>query len=349
MPDSPDHIAVFENAFRGYGKIWRPSRGPDARGVDGLRRALPWIARKQTRAVGVRGPIICDLLENETFNALATVHDDYDCVALFSGAVDCIYNSVVAITADPEIVTSWGTPAADFDTKGDTLHRRLGREIGEMACLFIFLHEVGHVVNCHPKFLEETFGVTTLKEIRLGSDEDAISKVCKAFEWEADEYAAIAGYQMFRILHSKNVFGPLKLMHPDHAWSVCLCLTFAFIADASGGEMATASETHPAVLHRYVWSTMSIENAANCRQFSPQREHLQRGYSDVFGWFSKHGVKWRCSEELGDPLSQMKEAYTETRAIFENADKRLKQLMIQRRLGGEEWLRQNPKWLLQDD
>lgn len=347
-PDTPDANAALENAFRGYGRSWRPENPSGARVSEGLRHTFRWVVKKQTRALGARGPVLCDVLDNEAFNALATVSDDYDCVAIFSGAVESIFDSVLAMTSDDEVVSAWGSPAVDLHTPADTLHRKFIREIGEMACLFILLHEVGHVVNCHPKFLEETYGMATLKEIPLGSDNNALSQICKAFEWEADEYAAVAGYQMFRLLHSTDVFGPLKQMHPDHAWSVCLCLTFAFIADASGGDMTSASATHPAPLHRYVWAMMSIESADNCRRFFPATEQLQRGYSDVFGWFKKHGAKFTSALEVGGALAQMKDAYSEARATLSDASSRLEQLGRRRRICGEEWLQKNPQWMNED-
>src|SRR5437762_131454 len=84
---------LFAEAFRAYGRPWRLPDEPSiaAKAVTYVLEVLRWALKSQRRTVGPHGPIYCDLIDNPTFSAFATTHEQHEFITLLSGAVNHIY------------------------------------------------------------------------------------------------------------------------------------------------------------------------------------------------------------------------------------------------------------------
>src|SRR5260370_3232976 len=164
--------------------------------------------------------------------------------------------AVLVATADPQIeaktITLLEQHAAEIrkahssfvaasDVPKDFGRLTLARDLAIFTCFFILLHEVGHIVRCHPHFFRRKYGLSVYEEIPLAVAAGDLSRMRVAFEWEADEYAAITSYQILRTLHGHPHFHGIGELGADHAWAISVSMTFALIAKLCGGNMLEES------------------------------------------------------------------------------------------------------------
>ena len=359
---------LFRLALGSYGQPWRfqDETSIEAQAVRQLLDLFRWTVKGQRRAIGPKGLIYCDLIENPTFNALATAYEKHEFVTLFSGAINHIYVVYFGMLSDAESLPSIGDAsresvsqeALDLIRAGqgifapshlprDAQRLQAARDLSLLTCLFILLHEVGHIVRGHPTFLQRKHGIAAYEEIPVSSINDEQARIQLAFEWEADEYAAITSYQAARAIlqHGANL-PALKPLDADLIWSISASMTFVLIGHLSGG-MTANSPTHPPALYRYVWSMMSVESAPECKQFSPQTSALQRGFAEVAGWFRRNSLELRsgghtvAEDEAALQVQSLHEQYQRVKQVLANESDLLADIESQRRLGAEAWRASN--------
>jgi len=161
-------LELFKLAFSRYGN---PVTIPNEESIETfalkmllelLRKAL----KGQKKSIGPEGPIYCDLLDNPTFNALATTRERHEFITLFMGAVDYIYRICFYLLSDPKILEGIGDSSQE-SLSADALASiqsgafRTGplwlpknqtrvmaaRDLALLTCYFILLHEAGHIIH----------------------------------------------------------------------------------------------------------------------------------------------------------------------------------------------------------
>ena len=354
----------FIAAFQSHGPLWRfqDENTIEAKAVLQLLEMLRWVVKAQKKAVGPRGLIGCDMIDNPNFNALAATYEQHEFVTLFSGAVDYIYLTYFALLSDPTTLASIGEASRESISQEfldllrtghstytpaqlpkDPQRIQAARDLSLYTCLFILLHEVGHVVRGHPAFFQRKYGLSIHEEIPVSSASGKSSDLRLAFEWEADEYAAVTSYQCIRTLLQKPALFPsISCLDADLVWSISVSMTFCLIGHFSGG-LDASSPAHPRPRFRYVWSMLSVESAPECKIFSPQTPALQNGFDEVAGWFVRHRFDFtrQKSTMLNDNADKVLEAfhkeYLAIRAALRAESALLDEIANERRVLAEAW------------
>lgn len=352
---------VFEDVVRPYGSVWKPGRGIDEYDDQYTGVLLDFVKRTitgQKRVYGPKGPIFCGFVLSHKFNAFATTSHGYELIALFSGAISHMVAGHHSLLSDPKSLPTIGE-ANNERLSPDALelfrqclplqklHHHPKDERFEVAtCLawlssvFIALHEVGHVVRCHPAYLKRKYGMSVYEEFPMSNSGNPYIDVSIALEWEADEYAAITSYQLTHHLLQSGSFRALRPLGADFAWGVATSMIFLAMARLSKSWTA-GSISHPPAFVRYVWSMLSIEGAPECSDFKPNGESLRAGFSEVATWFKRNdlaidGEKKEMS--AADQMEYLQDQYSQVRAVFAAESSLWKELNQHRTEQAQEWL-----------
>jgi len=357
---------LFRMALGSYGPPWRfkDENSVEAQSVQQSLDFFRWAINSQRRAVGPAGIIHCDLIGNPAFNALATTYKNHEFVTLFSGAINSIYTTFFGMLSDPEFLPSIcnalgesvSKKASELVRSGmflpshlpkDAQRLQAARDFSALTCLFILLHEVGHIVQGHSTFLQRKQGMPIYEEVPVFTLNAKESETRLAFEWEADEYAAIASYQVVHALFQDiSLFPTLQSLDTDLIWSISASTTFVLIGYFSAG-MTSSSPTHPPALYRYVWSMMSVEAALECKHFSPDSASFRAGFAEVANWFKRNRldiISGGASAEYQAAyhLQGFDEQYKSIKQVLASEEDFLSQIAEQRYIGAEAWRARQP-------
>ena len=354
---------LFEDVFQPYGKRWQPGLGIDQYDEQYTSTLLGFIrnsVNSQKRVHGPHGPIFCDFILSPTFNAMATTKEGYELIALFSGAISHLVAAYHCLLSDPEALPGVGE-ARNQKLSSDALelfkhcrplqqphHHPTGERFvvatcfSWLSCIFLALHEVGHLVRCHPTYLQHKYGVKVYEELPMLNTNRREIDIVLAFEWEADEYAAITSYQLTHHLVRAGNFRALEPLGVDFAWGLATSMIFLIVARLSES-WASGSRTHPPPFIRYVWSMISVEDAPECAILSPRTEFLQAGFSEAANWFKRNKIKITSESEsehwsLDDAMEQLKKQYSDVKAILVEERELLERLARDRSEKAERWL-----------
>ena len=348
--------AQFRAAFKTYGVPWRGAPGSSTAAItDVLLRLFRWAVSVQKRTIGPKGHTYCDILENPTFNALATTYRGHDLVTLFGGAINFIFSAYFTFLSDPKSLASLGhtsghvTPPEALDSiracrviyttdhlPKDRQRVDAAHDLAILTCFFILLHEVGHVVSGHPLFLQRRYGLNIFEEVASQENQDQLD-ARMAFEWEADEYAADASYQLMRHMMNAGSFPALKDIHPDMAWSIAASMTFFLIAHISGGNIDKKSVTHPRPIHRCTWSMLTVEGSKSCKAFSPDGDRFRNGIEEVLGWFLRNDLGIHAQESWESQVEDLQTEYGKAKQFLRNKSLLLDAIAAERRQAAEAW------------
>lgn len=355
---------LFRAAFRRYGEPWRvpDEESEDAKVSGCLLQAFRSAVSNQRRAIGPKGPIYCDLILNPSFNAMATVEGQHEFVTLFSGAINLIYTAYFDLLSDPRSLPCIGDPSHESvpdeavarlrasvgryrpnHLPKDAQRAQAARDLALLTCLFILLHEVGHIVGGHPVFIQR-HGMAVYEEIPLSSISENQSRIHLACEWAADQYAASASYQTARlILGNPEGFPALAPLHPDLVWGICAAMTFILIGYFTGG-LRLSSVTHPCSLYQYVWATVTVGEDRECQRFAPDAGILGEGFGEVGTWFERNNLKLAGGRPFVREMTDLKRVYGEylsVRETFLDESELLSAIETERRLGADAWRKNN--------
>ena len=172
---------VFEKITKPYGQRWCAGRGIDQYDDQYIGMWLTFIRqvlKSQKRVHGPKGPIYCDVILSPIFNAFAPTSQGYEMIAIFSSAVSHIIAAHHCFLSDPKALLEIGNPL-DENLAPDALdlfrnyhpltsphHHPKGERfvvatcLAWLACVFVVLHEVGHIVRCHTSYIQRTYGLS---------------------------------------------------------------------------------------------------------------------------------------------------------------------------------------------
>lgn len=353
---------VFEDVVRRYGRPWQHGHGIDQADDDYSEMLLEFVRKSvgsQRRAHGPKGPIFCNFVRNPRFNALATSKDGYELIALFTGAISHLVAGHHCLLSDPKSLPMIGDAKSE-KLSSDAIelfknchplmephHHPKGERfqvatcLAWLSCLFVVLHEVGHIIRCHPAYLKHKYGLNVYEELPLLNSNHPEIDIGLAFEWEADEYAAICSYQLTHHLLQSGSFQALKPLGVDTAWSLATSMIFLIMTRLSRSWLR-GSKTHPPAFIRYTWSMMSITSAPECVAFNPNDAILQAGFAEVGSWIKRNKIELNSDKEdlsVDETVQLMKDQNDQVKAALAKEKEILEKIGRFRSEGAEKWLR----------
>jgi hypothetical protein len=352
MTGSTSEDDLFRVAFQRYGAPWRDESDSRNAVVTVLLDLFRWAVKAQKRTIGSKGPTYCDIIENPSFNALATTYKGHDFVTLLSGAINYIFSVYFTFLSDPNTLPTLGDPsshatppdAIDAIRAGRTIYTTehvpkdkqrvdAAHEFGVVTCLVVLLHEVGHIVWGHPLFLQRKYGLDVYEEIAPSKADQRQLDIRMAFEWEADDYAADASYQLSRHMFDAGSFRALRDFPPDLVWSIATSMAFLLIAHMGGGDLTRKSPTHPRPIHRSTSSMLSVLRSKRCQPFSPDETCFQSGFQEVAKWFRRNDINIHFSERSESQLREFEIEYQKAKRVLRDELTLLEQIQSERRRG----------------
>jgi len=143
--------------------------------------------------------------------------------------------------------------------------RILSVALGELATVFLFTHELGHVVRGHARLLSR-FRAVRLAEIGFG-EKGAPGRVSRAWELQADQtafaflwsYAINTQRQRERFIRQLKCTGPEPVL--DLLGRICYAISFVFFLIAQGHNRVQATGSHPSPLVRITFLLAMAETA----------------------------------------------------------------------------------------
>ncbi|WP_271007837.1 hypothetical protein [Paucibacter sp. B51] len=208
---------IFAEAFKEYGPPFdrTPYFEVESAGLPEIRALLRHALSHQWRAYGERGLIHLDFIHNQSFNALATRSGDHELIAIFSGALQAIYQFWFFFMCDPLAMPYIGDPTKESTERAFAAAIRRGdfhpaalqhphdetryvaaQNLALVTCFVLANHEVGHIASCHPHYLQAISPQRGVyEELPAMSKSIRAQKLRQAMELEADEYAGGASFQ----------------------------------------------------------------------------------------------------------------------------------------------------------
>jgi hypothetical protein len=348
---------IFKVKMSRYGTVWRlpDPNSHDALGLEELRAIFRINIAMQTRAIGPRGFIHFDYLDNPSFNALAWTHSLYDFVALFSGTIFYLYRLFYCYMSDPEVLPSLGDLSKEalnedvldairgknknsfaFQHPCDDTRYKAAQNLALVSCLLILNHEIGHLANCHPYLFQQRFGLDVYEELPMPSTEDKHNRLRRAFEWEADEYAGVVTYQITNKIH--GLLAGVEGLSMDYVLSVSAFMLFLYIHRQTGSRFDAESLTHPAPRDRWVWMNHEIEHHDRCKRLQPNHDEILQGIQDVAAFWSRNKLVDKTEVEPSPNWTgDLQRRFDGARQVLREYNDELKELEAQRSERGRLW------------
>jgi hypothetical protein len=356
-----DAASVFEKSIAAYGKPWRlpGAESHDARGLEELRALFRINIARQKRALGPRGIVHFDYLDNASFNALAWSSDSYDFVSLFSGSVFHLYRLFFCFMSDPKVLPSVGEASREaldgqvveaisgrvpmsvaFQHPVDETRYQAAQNLALVSLLLILNHEMGHIANCHSRFMQQHFGLGIYEELPITSRSEEQNRLSRAFEWEADEYAGVVTYQ---VVHQvRRLFRGIEGLSTDYVLSAAAFMLFLYIHRQTGGAFNSESPTHPAPQNRWLWMTHEIETHDRCKQFQPNSGHIGQGIHDVAAFWRRNNLVDNSQMQFPPTWKDdLQRSYNDARLILREHKDELEQIESSRNESGRAWYESN--------
>ncbi len=186
--------------------ILRPEQGLRTM-LERHKRAVEiWLRDVRMQYVPTMGPVHFDYIENWDVNALAFESDNHDFVGVYVGAIVTIYGFFGSLLAYPRFLMSIGNPLAEEEWKSDIVdpqqlfrqpkdlaRRSFAHLIATIAIVFLFAHEIGHLMNGHVKLLGTKKGMPLLAEFDPTQKTREENLTLQRLEMDADAFAVGQG------------------------------------------------------------------------------------------------------------------------------------------------------------
>ncbi len=353
--------SLFVQIMSQYGDPWRLSdpSSHDARGLEELRAIFRICISRQKRAIGPQGYIYFDYLSNKGFNALAATANSYDFVTIFSGILFNLYRLFFCFMSDPETIPTIGQISSEtlsqdilssirnndytftaYQHPVDDTRFRAAQNLALVSCILVLNHEIGHVVFCHPHLMQTQFNTSVYEEFCLTTASTKENQLRRAFEWEADSYAAVSTYAC--VHHIRDLLVGLRGLSMDYILSVSAFMLFLFIHKQIGAKFGSESDSHPAPRDRWLWMIHAIEQHDLCKKLRSGDFEIGSSIQDVATFWSRNKLFDPSDFDLSPSAAdEMKGRYDLARIALREVDGELKDLESRRNEGGMLWRKEH--------
>lgn len=306
---------TFSNVFSRFGGRVELS-GLNAEEVARIKELRQWWgaalenSREQSYPRLPCGNVQFDFIENESFNALATVSDGREFIGIMKGTVNQIYSQCLLVLAD-DIVFQRLVERFDLGMlrreNQEQLRTRyvLSLNIAWIATNFIFYHELSHIAHCHLQLLQEHDPtLAALEEIPLAPLTPDTARLRRTLEIDADAGAVRSAAINWTTLVEKGAFPALGAIHPHCVFGMSLAVLFHMLEEKSGA--SSALSTHPRADARFFHASNVAMSTSHL--FHPlDEEQLMEGLGIVGAWWQSQnratGIMIRAGDVITDELN----------------------------------------------
>jgi hypothetical protein len=335
---------IFGRAMRPFGgALMRQQIHPDtAPGFDEIRHYLRQIlSSKYTRHVHF------DWVDNLSFNAVATEFAKHELIGVFAGAVIQVYNYFYCFLTDPSVFPAIGQSSLEVIDSGmlrslasrqyipccplprDHVRQRIAMRLAWCAVLFLFMHELAHIVLCHIRLICEIGERAEYLELPLTECSPELARVRLLLEIDADQSAARVHLRRWRMIWSADDRQSFGEMSAELSWSIALAMLFR-IMDGQLNPPRPRGRTHPPPMMRFVHA-INIALQPDEPAFVGGEDTVLEGMAEVFRWWKSNGLPMRGGDH-SVTLSAIDELNTLRVELAERFSDKLNQFQHERRL-----------------
>jgi hypothetical protein len=347
--------ALFQELMTSYGYgtsfVHPVDKSTHSKGLEEVRSIFHYNMANQKRALGPKGIVYFDFLNNQNFNALAAVSNENEFVTIFIGSIQKLYNFFYVFMSDPEVLPFVGNtsnekplqniwdilelnPPGQFLFPKDRERVLCAQNLALISCLMILNHEMGHIANCHVSFIKEYLNIEFYEEIQK-REKDQVNFI-RALEWEADEYAGIVTYQFIR--HFEKFLNSSKAVSIDTLISISIFSLHLYTNKILNSNFVTEFDSHPAPMDRWLWTMLSIESSDACIALNPSNENLLKGVSEVANFWKRNKLlKNQEIREEDFSAAKTNERFNSTKKEFKFMSEKLERLVAERNHLGSIW------------
>lgn len=255
----------FSTVFREYG-----SSLPDSRTAPDVAEK----ADKQIRFYSSIAPAICvGIVENRTFNAIATRNKFGEFIALYSGALTQLTMYAYQLFSDPALYPDIGDVSIEKCEpqiierlkSGDLAHamtlrympfcpirKSVSEMIAESACLTLLSHEVAHIEGCHLDLIYDEMCLSEYQEININPLNEKESLLLRALELEADTLALLNSLAIWRKVTENQAYHELRSFGATRSWLIATELLFFVMSFNHERARRKQLASHPSILSRFL-------------------------------------------------------------------------------------------------
>jgi hypothetical protein len=242
--------------------------------LDGLPAA---IKKKWEEQIGfynlLDSSIYVGVLDNASFNAVASRNHAGEFIALYAGAIAELTLYSYQVFSDPDFYPNIGDASAEkYEPaiisslkEGDisraaelrywpncSTRKNVAERIAECACLVLFLHESAHIKACHIDLILKEFAISEYQEFNINPINAKESLLLRTLELEADTLALINSLNIWRDLVKRTGIHDVQVLEPTRVWLIACELLFWIMSFKHNRLRERQLPSHPSILTRYL-------------------------------------------------------------------------------------------------
>jgi hypothetical protein len=264
-----DNAELFAKAFERHGLPF-VAKDHDPAAIAGVMEQL----RLYNALAGAE--IFCGVLENPTFNAMATIYRGREFIGIYSGSLITIARFFYAFLSDPSTLLSIGEPSSESvseeviaglrvpERSAPSARRpacdtrfRAAQHLAFCASLLLFFHEFSHLELCHLEFLIKSYGLNEYPELPASDLTLEQSTLRMALEWDADNSGLLSSLNVWRTLNSQIGYPALAPIGPDRSWLVAAEMLFWIMEIVRPSESGSDFPSHPSPPFRLINASLT--------------------------------------------------------------------------------------------
>ncbi len=259
---------AFAEALRRHGRLVRPHE-LHANQSKGLAEQLEFYRL-------VAPYVYCGFLDNQGFNAVATIHNSREFIGIYLGATILVARYAYCLLSDPKMLPQIGDPSVESieprvieDLRNplgpvgtdrylprDPIRLRAAQRLAMGAYMILFFHELGHIELCHLAFIRDQLGSTDYQEVTAAPLSEQEALLLRALEWDADNAALMSSLKMWRSFCSSLDYSAVGALGPARSWCLAAQLLFWVMDFVQPPNRRGLLATHPSPKARLVNARM---------------------------------------------------------------------------------------------
>lgn len=250
--------------------------------------------------------IYVGVLENDSFNAVASRNHEGEYIALYAGAINQLTLYSYQVFSDPVFYPTIGDASAEryepaiieILKEGDIsrvyelrylpkcpIRKNVAERIAECSCLILFFHEAAHIRGCHLDLILNKFAVSEYQEFNINPINSEESLLLRTLELEADTVALVNSLNMWRQLATSTGVHEVVVLGPTRSWLIACELLFWVMSLNHSRSRERQLPSHPSILTRYLNIRIGKIMQGEDQEL---RKALNQPGNSLFPWIAKH-------------------------------------------------------------
>lgn len=252
--------------------------------------------------------IYVGVVENATFNAVASRNHTGEFIALYAGAIAQLTFYSYQAFSDPDFYPNVGDASAEKQEpaiiailkEGDIsraaeqrywpncpTRRNVAERIAECSCLILFLHESAHIKGCHIDLILNEFALSEYQEFNINPINAEESLLLRTLELEADTLALINSLNIWRDLVKRTGIHDVQVLGPTRVWLIACELLFWAMSFNHSRSRGSQLPSHPSILTRYLNIRIGKIMQGEDQEL---RKTLQQPGNSLLPWIVNHNL-----------------------------------------------------------